>query len=151
MKINRQLVWAKYNGHCAYCGKQISIKDMQIDHKFPRVGGLCSDINEYENLMPSCRRCNHYKRAHLLNDFRALLKTIHERIHNIYIVKVAEDYGIIEYHNWDGEFYFEKKIHQDSCEGKLDFDPAHTCCVCHNNWVDSDNGFDTCSDCLSKI
>ena len=30
-------------------------------------------------------------------------------------------------------------------------DPAHRCTICKTNWVDSDNGFDTCQECLSKI
>jgi len=30
-------------------------------------------------------------------------------------------------------------------------DSSHKCCVCHENYVDSDNGFDTCHDCLSRI
>lgn len=28
----RELVYAKYNGHCAYCGSEITLKDMQVDH-----------------------------------------------------------------------------------------------------------------------
>lgn len=117
--INRQLVYKKYNGHCAYCGKEIKFKDMQVDHLKAKalnrpVGRdlmgnyIYPDIDDIVNLMPSCRRCNHYKRAETLEQFRTLLRTLHERIHDKYIVKVAEDYGIIEYHEWDNLFYFEK-------------------------------------------
>ena len=28
----RQQVYDKYNGHCAYCGCELGIKDMQVDH-----------------------------------------------------------------------------------------------------------------------
>lgn len=28
----REAVYAKYNGRCAYCGRRIDIKDMQVDH-----------------------------------------------------------------------------------------------------------------------
>ena len=28
----RQIVYDKYNGHCAYCGCELEYKDMQIDH-----------------------------------------------------------------------------------------------------------------------
>lgn len=27
-------------------------------------------------------------------------------------------------------------------------DTSHLCCICHTNWVDSDNGYDTCATCL---
>jgi hypothetical protein len=37
-----------------------------------------------------------------------MLKTLHDRIRQIYICKVAEDYGIIKIEEWKGKFYFEK-------------------------------------------
>ncbi len=30
-KKKREAVYAKYDGHCAYCGRAIDIKDMQVD------------------------------------------------------------------------------------------------------------------------
>ena len=101
----RQKIYAKYGGHCAYCGKEIEFKDMQTDHIVPlRLGG--SDAMENKN--PACHRCNHYKRGSSLEGFRKLLLTLHERIKDIYICKVAEDYGIIQFKEWDGKFYFEE-------------------------------------------
>jgi hypothetical protein len=32
-----------------------------------------------------------------------------------------------------------------------DIDKAHQCSICHKNWVDSDNGYDTCQSCLNNI
>ena len=118
----RELVYKKYNGKCAYCGKEIEYKEMQVDHIFPqkRKHWLKSDgmkkmenlnfnnINDFENLNPACRRCNHYKRALTLNDFRKLLLSLHERIEKQYIDKVAIDYGVIILKPFDGKFYFEK-------------------------------------------
>jgi len=121
--INREQVYKKYDGHCAYCGKELKFKDMQVDHQIAlsniRPTGrdifgklIYPDKDNILNLMPSCRMCNHYKRAYSLENFRYLIKTIHERIHAKYIVRVAEDYGIIKYHEWDGKFYFEKLINK---------------------------------------
>ena len=31
-KKEREEVYIKYNGHCAYCGCELDIKNMQIDH-----------------------------------------------------------------------------------------------------------------------
>lgn len=112
-KKTRLKVYEKYSGHCAYCGKEIEYKDMQVDHIVPQrlymlALGEGKDINDIENLNPSCRRCNHYKRANSLEDFRELLITLHERVRTQYINKVAEDYGIIEIEPWDGKFHFEK-------------------------------------------
>ena len=116
--VLRQKVWLKYNKHCAYCGRLLEYKDMQIDHIFPRhliawldderarkVHGFAT--NDFVNLMPSCRRCNHYKREQTLEGFRKLMKTLHERLINQYTIKVAMDYGIAKILPFDGKFYFE--------------------------------------------
>ncbi|EPR12325.1 HNH endonuclease [Ruminiclostridium papyrosolvens] len=110
----RQAVYEKYNGHCAYCGRKIEFKDMQVDHIEPQRNWAKSksreEINSFENLNPSCRRCNHYKRADNLETFRETMKTLHERIYNIYIVKVAIDHGIVYIKPFDGKFYFERLV-----------------------------------------
>lgn len=119
---DRIKVWNKYNQRCAYCGNPLSYKAMQVDHFIPKrlewwwrsvkmkaLYGLKGDsVDHISNLKPSCGRCNHYKRALLPESFRAMMKTIHKRIKKIYIVKVAEDYGLITIKEWDGMFYFEK-------------------------------------------
>lgn len=129
----RQKIYGKYNGHCAYCGKEIEYKDMQVDHLVPQriMKGIRAEawakcewtqrdkerygeykptgVNDENNLMPSCRRCNHYKRGHALNEFRYYMITLIDRVKDIYIVKVALDYGIIEEkEQWNGKFYFDK-------------------------------------------
>jgi len=115
-KERRKKVWLKYNKHCAYCGKELEYKDMQVDHMISKyaieayrnpekIFGL--RLNSFENLMPSCRRCNHYKREQDLEGFRILMKTLHERIRSQYTMKVAIDYGIVKIVPFSGIFYFE--------------------------------------------
>lgn len=104
--VDRKTAHAKYKGHCAYCGKSILYKDMQVDHIKPKKQG---GTDEVKNLNPSCRLCNHYKRASGLEGYRRKLATLLKRVKDIYINKVAEDYGMIEYHKWDKKFYFEKE------------------------------------------
>ena len=106
MKIDRQKVYDKYNGHCAYCGKAITIKDMQVDHILPKRNGGTDDI---DNLNPSCRLCNHYKRANSIECFRDFaLGGLIRRLMKVYIFRVALDYGMITINGWDKKFYFEK-------------------------------------------
>jgi hypothetical protein len=123
-KIDRVKIHEKYGGHCSYCGRVITIKEMQVDHLIPKRNRYVeatlngdpsikenwdfSKTDGEENLMPSCRRCNHYKRAESLNRYRAMVDTIPERLKDNYIFKVALDYGIIEIKEWDAQFYFEK-------------------------------------------
>jgi hypothetical protein len=123
-KKTRIQVWNKYMGHCAYCGAVLPYDKMQVDHLFPqrlkwalklpkyrlkyRIPEEMDTIDHIDNLMPSCARCNHYKRSMLLEGFRKLMKTLHLRIEKDYICRVALDYLIITVTPWDGKFYFEK-------------------------------------------
>jgi hypothetical protein len=98
-------VYEKYDGHCAYCGKEIAYEDMQVDHQQPKRHGGKDTI---DNLFPACRRCNHYKRDMNLETFRIYITTLHERVSTPYINKVAIDYGILKVIPFLGTFYFEK-------------------------------------------
>jgi len=120
MKIDRNKVHAKYGGHCSYCGKEITVKEMQVVHIEPKCNIHYRDmpydkIHNEDNLTPTCRRCNHYKRGANLEMFREMMKTIHIRIKEGYINKVALDFGIMKLEPFDGKFYFEKYCKQDSC------------------------------------
>ena len=44
-KKQREQIYKKYNGRCAYCGEKIEYKDMQVDHIKPKyLGG--KDVTE---------------------------------------------------------------------------------------------------------
>ena len=113
-KKTREEVYAKYNGHCAYCGKKIEYKDMQLDHLIPvqrERFGRCTEeqIECFKNYMPSCRRCNHMKRAYSLEGFREAVETIPKKLYrDNYIYKVGLDYGLVEAHEHKIKFYFEQ-------------------------------------------
>ena len=107
----RELVYKKYNGHCAYCGCEIEYKDMQVDHVISVYGKYGS--NDIDNLLPSCRMCNFYKSAFTLDEFRKNLETLHERLRKPFIYRLALKYGLIEEHKKDVVFYFEKEQNND--------------------------------------
>ena len=115
----REAVYDKYQGHCAYCGKKLEYKDMQLDHRIPRQREHFKKYTEeeiecFENYMPSCRRCNHYKRAHSLETFREMIETIPQKlVRDSYIYKVGLDYNLIEEHPHKIEFYFENHEKSD--------------------------------------
>ena len=107
-------VYNKYDGHCAYCGKEIDYKDMQLDHLIPRQRErfkkyLEEEIECFDNYMPSCRRCNHYKRAHSLETFRQMIEEIPKKLfRDNYIYKVGLDYNLISANKHKIIFYFEQ-------------------------------------------
>lgn len=112
-KKMRQVVWQKYGGHCAYCGREIQYKDMQVDHLVPKYRfGNTDDLpkiemDSIENLMPSCRMCNHYKRANPLDVFRRYIKEIPFKLRGNYIYKVGVVYGNVIENAKPIKFYFE--------------------------------------------
>lgn len=111
-KKTRELVYKKYNGHCAYCGCELAMKDMQVDHissvYFEHWHKTGEELNRIENLMPSCRQCNYYKDVGSIDQFRKKLQTLMERVSKPFIYRLASKYGMVEEKPWDGEFYFEK-------------------------------------------
>lgn len=108
----RQEVYEKYDGHCAYCGCELELKDMQVDHIISVARAKWKkeeiDLNHIDNLMPSCRGCNYYKDTCSIETFRKNMKTLMERVRKPFIYRLAEKYGMVEEQEWDGKFYFEK-------------------------------------------
>ena len=114
-KKTREIVYNKYNGHCAYCGCEIEIKDMQVDHIVPKYrnnemwykGKIGTD--EISNLNPSCRMCNYYKGMSSIDIFRQKLKdTLMSNVQRPFDFRLAERYGMVKIEEWDGKFYYEK-------------------------------------------
>lgn len=116
-KIDREKVYAKCKGHCGYCGQDIEFKKMQVDHMTPACYSshliienssiIGSTKDDFDNLMPSCRKCNHYKRAMTVDQFRYRILTLHERIQKIYIAEVGVNFGVLIVKPFEGIFYFE--------------------------------------------
>lgn len=107
----REQVYQKYNGHCAYCGCEISYKEMQVDHiksVYSTEEKPCDeDVNDIGNLMPSCRMCNFYKSTFTIEGFRTQLGKIPERLNKLFIFKLACKYGLVEPKRKEIKFYFE--------------------------------------------
>jgi 5-methylcytosine-specific restriction endonuclease McrA len=110
----REAVYLKYDGHCAYCGKKLTAKEFQVDHLVPvqreRFGKYSEDqIERFENYIPSCRVCNHYKRAHSLETFRRYIEEIPKKLErDSYIYRIGKKYNLIEEHPQKIAFYFEE-------------------------------------------
>lgn len=107
-KSVREAVYEKYNGRCAYCGRPIEYSAMQVDHFIPKNRWNESGSDDFANLMPSCRMCNHYKRAHDLETFRRYIQEIPRKLRNDYIYKIGVVYGNVIEDIKPIAFYFEK-------------------------------------------
>ena len=108
-KEKRQTVFAKFDGHCAYCGCEIEYKEMQVDHiECVRNHG---DNTQIENLMPACRMCNFYKSTYPLEMFREnITKTMIPNLQKNFNYRLAIKYGFVEEKEIKPVvFYFEKQ------------------------------------------
>lgn len=107
----RAKVYEKYNGHCAYCGCKMDIKEMQVDHvdavyKAEMKGDVADE--SMANYMPACRQCNFYKSTFDLETFRERLTSVMlENLKKEFNYKLAHKYGLIEEHIKPIVFYYE--------------------------------------------
>ena len=118
-KKTREIVYNKYNGHCAYCGCEIEMKDMQVDHIVPKYrnnekwikGEIGTD--DISNLNPSCRMCNFYKGMSRIDAFRTRLRNnLMFNLQKDFRFRLAQKYGMVKIEDWDEKFYYEKKEEQ---------------------------------------
>lgn len=122
---DRQLIFEKYNGKCAYCGCELE-KGWHVDEIEPvrrnRIWNY--DKRRYEpdksmpmmhperlhidNQNPSCASCNINKHSASLEEFRELIKGFmkHLNEHSTQY-KIAKRYGLVVETEIDVKFYFE--------------------------------------------
>lgn len=114
----RQQVYDKCNGHCAYCGREIDYKDMQVDHVMPmlrgfpdwqiKLGGYHRGTDDIDNLLPACRMCNFRKGTLELEDFRREIERQAEGVCKTFQGRMSLAYGLIQRIDKPIIFYFEK-------------------------------------------
>jgi len=104
-KAERVSIHGMYGGRCAYCGKKIEYKDMQVDHFKPLHNG---GKDKKENLRPACRSCNFYKATMDIESFRRSIKMIPNRLEGTsFIYNLALKYGNIVEITKPILFYYE--------------------------------------------
>ncbi len=117
-KKKREFVYEKCQGHCAYCGKKISMKEMQVDHIEPHWHTLSEDqalkagikkgSHDLGNLNPSCARCNKWKSTFDLESFRKVVETSLDRLErDTPNFRLARDFGLLKINKKPVKFYFE--------------------------------------------
>lgn len=109
-KVDRNAVYRKYDGHCAYCGRFITFKQMQVDHYWPKYLSHCQpglDNNRHENLMPSCQKCNIHKKGMDPEMWRSELQLQVTRLRKNAQFDRALRFGQIQITEKPVVFYFE--------------------------------------------
>lgn len=127
-KSEREIVFNKYGGKCAYCGCELQ-KGWHVDELLPvvrdweyvpskgksqfdmvkRFTGMRNPENlNADNQMPACPSCNILKSSMDLEGFRLVISGFINSL-NSYInqYKFAKRYGLVEETNKPVVFYFE--------------------------------------------
>jgi 5-methylcytosine-specific restriction endonuclease McrA len=130
-KADRQKVFEKFGGKCAYCGCELG-KGWHLDHMEPVVrlykdervkvpgndwqyewktkykGMQYPDRDTVENALPACASCNINKHGDSIEGFRATIQQFIESL-NRYSVqyKIAKRYGLLIETKNPVKFYFE--------------------------------------------
>jgi len=142
MRINKKTrieVYNKCNGHCAYCGEEIELGKMQVDHIIPQRNFINSiqnmklgniemrfikvpdflrhlneeDCNHIDNLLPTCGSCNNRKNTLTIEQFRSEISEQLSRLKkNNANYRLAKRFNLVEERTMPIVFYFEKV----SCE-----------------------------------
>lgn len=123
-KKERQIVFEKYGGKCAYCGCELTGK-WQADHLIPqsnfkscilnkiRVPAYLRhlephDCDHIDNMMPACCSCNNFKSTFHLELFREEIAAQVGRFRKYHpTFRLAERYGLVQEIPVQVKFYFE--------------------------------------------
>jgi uncharacterized protein (TIGR02646 family) len=76
----RAKIMQMFDNHCAYCGCDLDDENSTVDHIIPKIKG---GTNAYENLYPSCGRCNSLKSDRSIDEYRVYIL---ERINQLFPV-----------------------------------------------------------------
>jgi hypothetical protein len=68
-KAKKLRILAKYGNRCAYCGRELALYSMTVDHIRSKSSG---GSNNLKNLNPSCRGCNSMKGDMSITAFRKI-------------------------------------------------------------------------------
>ena len=119
-KTQREQIWQKYGGRCAYCGEPIALKDMQADHIKPIFRGWDDQSkdrlpeghlgdNSIENFNPACRACNFRKGTDSIEGFREALEHGLDCCRRDFTYRMMVRYGLVTEHPQKVVFYFERQ------------------------------------------
>jgi hypothetical protein len=112
-KADRQKIFEKYGGRCAYCGCELQ-KGWHVDEIEPvrrninKPGCIHPERFTLENQNPACASCNINKHSDSLEGFRSLIYGFINSLNRDSVqYKVAKRYGLVNETGIEVKFYFE--------------------------------------------
>jgi len=120
-KSLREKVLKKYDYHCAYCGKELTINTLTIDHIIPKFRKYSDEeLLKYgrergkciiENFNPCCMSCNSSKSTFTIEQWRNEILKKHERLlRDSSTYRLLNRFQMVNI-NHNFMFYFERIDH----------------------------------------
>lgn len=116
-KVERELVRAKFDGRCAYCGCELPER-WHVDHlkpvrrrRFTQPGQATMRLpkrHHLDNCMPSCPPCNIDKHARSLEQWRAWLSAHLRSLQRQPNYRLVRAHGLVSETDLAVRFYFER-------------------------------------------
>lgn len=132
-KADREFVWAKYGGLCAYCGVAL-IGRWHVDHLKPvrRRTRPRADQGEMrwpqrhvlDNCMPSCAPCNIDKHARSLEQWREWLQAHLRSLQRQPNYRLVRAHGLVAETDRPVTFYFERLAVETPADARGGDDPS---------------------------
>lgn len=115
---HRETVLNKYGGKCAYCGNELNLSNLTIDHIQPLMrrmsetdlwrAGRESGKNEMANYNPCCSSCNSSKSTWSIEDWRKRIQQKTEMLlRDSSTFRQLVKFEIVEIKDTPVMFYFE--------------------------------------------
>ena len=115
----RDLIYNKYEGHCAYCGCEITKDNFHVDHIDARFRGSTDKelatydrargLNNIENYNPSCISCNSSKSTLTIENWRKEIELKVRRINrDVSGFRLLKRFGLVVETGIPVKFHFEK-------------------------------------------
>lgn len=104
-KFEKTEVLIKTHGRCAYCGQNLCLDTMQVDHVMPIASGGADILS---NMFAACAGCNKAKGAYTVDKFREKIhKWLRYMEKDSITYRNARRFGLIEEKPRKIVFYFE--------------------------------------------
>lgn len=65
LRVSRKGLYERDDGKCCYCGTEIKLSEMTVEHVYPESKG---GLNTWDNLRACCHDCNHEKGDKMLSE-----------------------------------------------------------------------------------
>lgn len=105
-KAERRAIWEDAGGRCQYCGCEVRLASMEVDHVVPYI---CGGKDERSNMVCACHACNNYKHTYGVNGMRDQIERLPDKLMSDTTFKLAVRYGLVTITKKPVVFEFERR------------------------------------------